>query len=462
VAVSAVAFLGMLVGTVVVFGGDDGHPSEWDARVVDLVDYVESERDLHFDHPVEVEFLSEDEYSARTRLDAGELSDDDVEAMEESSATLEALGLVPPGTDLLDTSNEMSDTGTLAFYDPTIETIVVRGTEMTTNLEVTLVHELVHAAQDQAFDLETSLAGDSAGAADAYRALVEGDASRVHTAYVGSLSADEQTEYWDEYAGAYEESAGDLDAVPGAFQALFAAPYALGQPLVEVIAEDGGNAGVDDAFRDPPASAEHLVDPLAYFDGDDPRDVDPPDVPGSDGAVYEPDELGAVALFVMLSERIDPIVALDAADGWGGDAAVTFDEDEDVCVRVNLEGDTAADTDEIAGALRAWADAGPAGAATVETAGDSVELESCTADGADAPESTDRSAAALGLVAMRSQFMVMGMAAQGLDRDEAFAFGDCAARRFPLDAVAEANETGELPPDVVASVDDIVADCIAG
>ena len=51
-------------------------------------------------------------------------------------------------------STSVSDGGTLAFYDPTDERVRVRGTEMTVGLEVTLVHELTHALQDQHFDLE--------------------------------------------------------------------------------------------------------------------------------------------------------------------------------------------------------------------------------------------------------------------------------------------------------------------
>ena len=67
--------------------------------------------------------------------------------------------------------------------------------------------------------------------------------------------------------------------MPSALQALFAAPYVLGQPVVDLIVEDGGNDAVDVAFGDPPASSEHLLDPRAYFDGDEPVEVDEPEVP---------------------------------------------------------------------------------------------------------------------------------------------------------------------------------------
>ena len=40
-------------------------PSEWDARVLDLVHFVERERGALFDHPVPVDFLTPEEYSER-------------------------------------------------------------------------------------------------------------------------------------------------------------------------------------------------------------------------------------------------------------------------------------------------------------------------------------------------------------------------------------------------------------
>ncbi len=314
-----IAVIGALIAAAVVLD-DQGidHPDEWDERVADLAAFVERERGLEFDHPVTVEFLTEDEYSDRARVDEGMLADEDREAMEESGTVLEALGLVPVDIDMFDTSNEMADTGTLAFYDPVTESVTVRGTEMTTSLEVTLVHELVHVAQDQAFDLTQPPPDESSGAHEAFDALVEGDAVRIELAYVDSLSADEQDAYWDDYSADYDEAEADLGDVPTALQAMFAAPYVLGQPIVDLIAEGGGNDAVDEAFGDPPGSSEHLFDPRSYFGDDTPVDVDEPEIPPGGDEIGEADSLGATTLFVMLSERIDPLVALDGHRrlGW--------------------------------------------------------------------------------------------------------------------------------------------------
>lgn len=460
VAVSVVAVIGLAAAAVVVVrsGGSD-HPDEWDERVAPLAAFVERERGLSFDHPVTVEFLTEDEYSSASRTDEGALTDTDREMIDEWGATFTALGLVPEGTDLFHTSNEMADSGTLAFYDPATERVTVRGTEMSTGLAVTLVHELVHVAQDQAFDLQQPPPGNTSGAFEAYDALIEGDASRIELAYLATLSHVDQTAYWDDYDADYDESQDRLSDVPGALQALFAAPYVLGQPVVDIIASDGGNAAVDDAFEDPPATGEHLFDPRSYLAGDAPADVDDPDLPDGAERVGLPDELGATTLFVLLSERIDPLEALAAADGWGGDRYVSYRLDDRTCVRVDLVGDSPTDTDEIARALEAWAAAGPGGAASVEGGGETVALESCAgpADAAATAPTAGRSYDALGLPAARAQLMAVA-ADSGRGPDEAFAVGDCFVRSVSLDLIVEANAADEPPQEVV----DAVTRCMAG
>lgn len=457
-----VAVVGLLIAAVVVLPdrGPD-HPDAWDERVADLALFVERERDLEFEHPVRVEFLSEREYSEATRIDGGLLTDEDRAMIEDSTAILEAFGLVPTGTDLLDTTNEMADAGTLAFYDPTTETVTVRGTELTPVVEATVVHELTHVAQDQAFDLERTLDAESSGAHDGFRALVEGDAMRIEMSYVESLPSAEEDAYWDEYLGELGDAEAGLEAIPSSLQAMFAAPYVLGDPLVALIAADGGNAAVDEAFEAPPASSEHLLDPGSFFAGDAPADVDEPELPGGARRIGQPDALGAVGLFVMLGERIDPVVALAAADGWGGDAYVAYRDGDRTCARVDLVADTPADLDEMAAALADWVAAGPAGAASVVVAGETVTLEACAAPAGAADPGREPGGDAFALAAVRAQVAAMGATEIGLDRDEALALGSCFVDRISFDTLVEANASAEPSPGVAEAVDDALAGCIA-
>ena len=448
-AVGVVALAGLGGAALVVTGGDD-HPDDWDERVADLAGFVEDERGLEFDHPVAVDFLSEEEYSDATRVEEDGLTDEDRRYLEETTAVMTAMGLIPPGTDLLESSNELGDTGTLAFYDPSSERVVVRGDELTPALRGTLVHELTHVLQDQHFDIQDPAIEDTPAAWEGHEALVEGDAVRIENAWVDMLSDEERDRYFQENDAGVEEAEADLGGVPGALQAQFAVPYIVGGPLVDLIAGAGGNAGVDEAFADPPSTSEQFFDPRAWFDRDDGQDVDAPDVPDGAREIGEPGPLGAATLYVMLVERIDPLVALAAVDGWGGDHAVAYEADGRTCLQARLVGDREGDTAELLRAFESWSAAGPPDIAHVAADDTEVALEAC------APESVDegadggsptRSLDALYLVGSRSQIM-LGAEEAGLDHAAAFIAADCFVRAFTFDELMALTPEDDRFPEV--------------
>lgn len=424
----------------VIAEGDDDHPSEWDPRVADLVAFVEDERGHDFDHPVAVDFLTEKEYAELTRTDAAGLTDEEQAEIEDTEGLLRALGLVEGDLDLVESINDLSDTGTLAYYDFEEDRIVVRGTEVTPDLAVTLVHELTHALQDQVFDLgRLAEDGDdtTSGEQFAFRALAEGDADRVETSYVESLGAHERTAL----ESVREEGLEELEAeeIPDALTAIFAAPYALGSGFVLLLDAVDDDA-LDEAFADPPTTEEHLLDPFTFLDGDDPAVVDAPEVP--DGAdVFDEGDFGALSLFLVLAARVDVDLALDAALGWGGDSYAAYRRDGGVCMAFAVVGDEPADTDELELALEAWAGAAPDASATTSRDGDVVRLESCD-PGADAAVPSGAALDALQIAAIRSQILAEWTAG-GAPRAAAECFADEVLDDFEIEELT----SEELPAD---------------
>lgn len=358
-------------------GGVD-HPSEWDPRVDELASYVEQERDLDFAHPVHVDFLDARAYSEATRGEVAESTDADLEASRRDVARLRAMGLLGGDVDLDDAVDEVADEGTLAFYSTVDDRIRVRGTEMTVDLRVTLVHELTHALQDQHFDLDRIDEFEQAGSSFGFRALAEGDAIRIEEAYIDEELTERErarvraTEEGE--TGAPAEEA--LEGVPDGLIALFSAPYALGPPLVAAIAVRGGNDEVNRAFRDPPTTDEHLFDLLTYLDHEGSVDVGRLE-PGAGEEVFDEGELGAVGWYLLLASHNNPFETLEAADGWGGDAYVAYvTADDTVCLRARFVGDSDDDSDEMAEALGLWRDRMP-GDQEVQRVSGGVELETC-------------------------------------------------------------------------------------
>jgi hypothetical protein len=364
------------VGAVVFHDDGPSYPERWDPRVADLAAFVERDRGLSFDHPVNVDFLSPAEYTKVVTGDPSELTEADRKDFDDQVAVLRALGVASGKIDLADALNDVSDAGTLAFYNPDDKRVRVRGTKMSVGLQVTLVHELTHALQDQHFDLG-KLLGDAEddGEAIARRALGEGDAVRIEDDYVDKELTDADRDAYDaEHQGEVDTSEVGTADVPDFIEATFQAPYALGSPFVAMVLNHGGNAGVDDAFRNPPSTEEHLFDPASFLAHEKST---PTKVGIDDDDITDSGTFGSPSWFLVLAQRIDPQQALDAALGWDGDSYARFERDGRTCLRTVFRGDTEADEAEMGAAIDAWAAKVPGGKARRVDVGGHPGLEGC-------------------------------------------------------------------------------------
>lgn len=358
--------------------GDDGidHPDEWDERVLEHVEFVERERGLEFEHPVRIEFLTDWEYSRYMRADEADFTDEELDELEQSVALLRSLGLVDGEFDLLEVTNNLADEGTLAVYSFEDRTIRVRGTVIDVSVEVTLVHELVHALQDQHFDLGRLSRFETAGEQTGLRAVVEGDATAVEERYLETLPPEQQ----DAYAALNDALVDDLpfDDIPEVLIATFAAPYALGAPLVELAHAEGGWRAVDGLLEDPPTTELELLDPQRAMDGFEPVVVDPPEADDGEEIVDDGD-FGALTLYLMLASRIDPLEALLATDGWAGDAYIaTTDSSDRLCIDAAFRARDTEALERLESALAAWVSAAPAETdAASSTSGGVLTVTSC-------------------------------------------------------------------------------------
>ena len=363
------------------------HPSKWDASVQKYVDFVEKKRDLKFKHPVYVDFLPDAEFTKKVTADADELTDEDRKEIEQSTGLLRALGLVEGDLDLFEKSNQLQGNGVIGFYSYDDERLRIRGTEITPAVESTIVHELTHALQDQTFDLgkryeELDKADDanSSAAADGFDALVEGDARRIEGKWRDSLSERERRALdKDHDKDVTDFEAGSKD-IPEVLKTLAAAPYELGQAMLAVAVQQGGDRAVDDLFRSPPRTEEQQLDPWTLVaDHQGFLNVPKPELADGEKALGDDDggAFGAVGWLLVLSERVPLEQALTAADGWGGDAYVAFERDGKSCLTANYRGDAPEDLAQMRTALQAWAAKSPKGAASVTLDGVTLVFTSC-------------------------------------------------------------------------------------
>ncbi|MDT0203715.1 hypothetical protein [Nocardioides sp. AE5] len=449
------------VAIVVVSQRDSGpeFPEEWDARVADLIPIVEEHRGLEFKHPVYVDFLPEDEFRAEMTTDEGELTEEDRDELDQFTAMLRALGLIEADVDLFEQMNALSSEGTLGFFSFGDKRIRVRGSELTPAVTLTMVHELTHALQDQHFDLAARFdefdESEDGTASSVFRGVVEGDASRVETAYFDSLTADEQTAIEESEEDEQGDIGEKLEEIPKVLLVMMGSSYALGEPLVTLAFEDGGNEAVDELFRNPPSTEEHLMDPWTWLIDEDPAaEVAKPELQDGDEE-FDSGEFGALFLYLVLAERIGLNDALDAADGWGGDHYVAVTRGDQTCITADFVADTDRDLTEMDEALAAWSKEQPAGAASVTRTGDQIRLESC--DTGEARLGSDSAQDALQLVAIRSQ-MASIWVQQGATPEQARCFSDGIIREFTVEQLVDP-EFGEDDPTVTQRVQQLAMGC---
>ncbi|TAH35415.1 MAG: hypothetical protein EYC70_13220 [Planctomycetota bacterium] len=137
-------------------------------------------------------------------------------------------------------------------------------------LRAVVVHELVHAAADQRFDLAGCFAAlPDAAAVQAFNAVVEGHAQHVARRVCAELG-------WSE---GFEDYTGSITAPPLALEgegegvkllarnltSVFAVLYRDGERFVAYLAQEGGDAALERAFREPPASVELVSAPEWYL-----------------------------------------------------------------------------------------------------------------------------------------------------------------------------------------------------
>ncbi len=186
------------------------------------------------------------------------------------------LGLLSARDDLREISGSILSEQVAGYYDPRSGALrIVDGGAPANRVldETTLAHELVHALEDQRFNLRTDDLEASGDEAFAYAALVEGTATALMTEYERLHFRPEEALGGAAASAFAAPSTGDLPpCVLG--QLLF--PYLGGQEFVNELYATGGDSWrlVDLAHRvRPPASTEQVLHPRKYLRVEQPERV---------------------------------------------------------------------------------------------------------------------------------------------------------------------------------------------
>jgi len=244
---------------------------------------------------------------------------------------LAALGLIPPDYDFADGIYGLVQRQVAGFYDPDADTMYILDDVSGAAAQETLDHELVHALQDQHYDLGTLLKyapgkGDRLTAA---HALGEGDATvaMLEASQPGSAAAIPKRALRAMFSIGLTLTEGDT---PRVLQGALTAPYVDGFGFVQALRARGGWAAVDAAWQRLPISTEQVLHIDKYVANELPIEVAPLSIAalGEGWTVDDTDVLGEQGLRLVLEQWTRSGRAAEAAEGWGGDRFVVASRTE--------------------------------------------------------------------------------------------------------------------------------------
>lgn len=296
-----------------------------------LLEDISERSGFSFTRPVRVEWRSEEELVRYLtfKLDE-EFQEGEVKRIRDSYALL---GLVPETLDLEALFLALYTEQVAGFYDPDSVALYVRSGQDEETVESVLVHELVHAAQDQSVDLdaltERARGNDRQIAA---RAAAEGHATLVMLEYALEKQQGVEVDLvaipnfidlmGPSLAGAASSSP-VLSTAPAIVRESLIFPYVQGTEYVRVLWQR--RPGRPPPFGELlPHSTEQVLEPERAFgpEPDAPVDID---VSGGGASVTYTNSLGVAEIGILFEE-----VAGDGRPiaGWEGDRFALVEGDD--------------------------------------------------------------------------------------------------------------------------------------
>jgi hypothetical protein len=308
---------------------------------------VEGMRGLKSRSAVPGHVLTREEMIAKVKAHVAKEVPD--EAIVREGRILQLFGLVPQEFDYKAAMFALLEDQLAGFYEPEDGTMYMAADLDGDMADATLFHELVHALQDQYWDLK-SQSKYRPGESDlsfARSALAEGDATSSMLEPILAKSGmsvldipDDQTEKLILGAAA---SAGPK-TTPSIMQRSLVAPYATGLRFVNALRRKGGWDAVNEAWKAPPTTSEQILHTDKYKAHEPPIPVRALTATALGAGFEKKDEdvsgeLGFALLFDEVTKSKGPPRGREAAKDWGGDRIAFFQKGEEVALATRLQFD---------------------------------------------------------------------------------------------------------------------------
>ncbi len=247
---------------------------------------------------------------------------------------LRLFGLIPDDFDYHKTVLDLMSEQAWALYDFRQRTLYLADWAPVEAREFAIVHELVHAIDDQNFNLRKFFEGARRSEEQLARlAVVEGQASWVMTEWVmrqseRSLEGNRLLAITTATATRFEaEQFPVYESTPLYFREVLIFPYTDGLLFQHEMIERFGIDGLKRVFRQPPRNTQQILQPDLYIAGDVPTPPDVPQVPlpRRFKRIYE-GTFGQLDHRILLEHHLGTTDRKDLLDKWRGGVFEVFED----------------------------------------------------------------------------------------------------------------------------------------
>lgn len=274
------------------------------------------------------------------------------EALRREGQLIQIMGFAPASFDYLGEMMKLLEAQLEGFYDPKNGTMYLASELRGKEAQATLAHELVHALQDQRWDLRTR-SDYKPGQGDktlALAALAEGDATSAmfdFVMYDTKLAKDQNKTALDIPEEMLREmmrtaiNTGDIASVPHILRTTLIAPYVDGLGFVQALRRKGGWAAVDKAWERLPTTTEQILHVEKWESNEPALPVATPSAQalGEGWKKEDDDTFGELGFALTFEEWVDHDEARAAASGWGGDRSAVYQKGDEIAVAVHARYD---------------------------------------------------------------------------------------------------------------------------
>jgi hypothetical protein len=255
------------------------------------------------------------------------------EAIRDEGLALQLFGFIPTQFDYERAEYDLLEAQLAGYYEPADGTMYMASDLGDDEAEATLAHELVHALQDQRWNLaeRSKYRPGDGDRSEAVSALAEGDAtSAMFDVMIASAAPGANKSAIDLPDDVFaEQIRAGMNEGPGAnaphvMRTSLAAPYIYGTLFVHALRRRGGWDAVNRAWDEAPTTSEQIlhVDKWLVHEAAIPVKAPPFTALGPGWKLEDEDSEGEIGARIAFEEWMDPKAAAAHSSGWGGDRGV--------------------------------------------------------------------------------------------------------------------------------------------